>query len=325
MRIWPFLLVGSFVVMSGCSDEKAVKPAEKKTELQVKEKEQAEKEVAVEEKPVEVSLIDPNTNSILRTFMPEEFDFGKDTIVYEETVKKWARELASGTENRPGYDQKMVPDKMGPNGQIQKGNPRVVLDEAELVKRVLDASVTGGEVELPVTVTASGYAANDIAALDEVVVASYSTYFNSGDTGRSKNIELSAEALNNVIVGTGDIVSFNNTVGPREKERGYQPAPEALNGKLVMGIGGGVCQTSSTLFNAVDKVGVDYVEKHNHSVSIGYVPTGRDATVSYGGLDFRFMNKAGAPFLLKTKVDRGKLTVEVRTSEQYAGLIKKSL
>ena len=106
-------------------------------------------------------------------------------------------------------------------------------------------------------------------------------------------------------------------VGERTEERGYQPAPEIINKKLVMGIGGGICQTSSTLFNAVDQVGIRIIERHHHSLNVGYIAIGRDATVSYGTLDFKFQNSRGAPFLIKTLYGHDSLTVEVRTAQQY--------
>lgn len=96
-----------------------------------------------------------------------------------------------------------------------------------------------------------------------------------------------------------------------------------LNGKLVDVIGGGIWQTSSTLFNAVDQLGASYIERNHHSLSVGYVPTGRDATASYGGLGFRFKNTTGVPLILKTNVRKESLTVEVRTSKAYKSLIKK--
>lgn len=90
-----------------------------------------------------------------------------------------------------------------------------------------------------------------------------------------------------------------------------------------MGIGGGICQTSSTLFNAVDQLGIRITERHHHSLNIGYVPTGRDATVSYGSLDFKFQNTSGAPFLIKTYYSKGSLTIAITTSHQYKDLLKK--
>ncbi|WP_371932022.1 VanW family protein [Mesobacillus subterraneus] len=233
--------------------------------------------------------------------------------------------MARGGGTTTGYDQRMIPDKLGPDGQVIKGTPLIILEEAELVESIILASEKGGNVELPLYVTASAYEFNDAAQLGEVIVGKYTTYFNAGVAGRTKNIELSAEAINNVILGVGDVFSFNTTVGPSDEAHGYQPAEEIVNKKLVMGIGGGICQTSSTLYNAVDVLGVGYVEKHHHSLSVGYVPEGRDATVSYGGKDFKFENTTGVPLLLKAIIGKGTLTVEVRTSKVYEAQMKKGI
>ena len=111
---------------------------------------------------------------------------------------------------------------------------------------------------------------------------------------------------------------------PSDEAHGYQPAQEIVNKELVMGIGGGICQTSSTLFNAVDQLAIEYVEWHHHSLTVGYVPSGRDATVSYGGKDFQFKNTAGVPLLIKAIYNpNGTLTVEMRTSTAYQSLLQK--
>ncbi|RHW43611.1 hypothetical protein D1B31_01585 [Neobacillus notoginsengisoli] len=250
-------------------------------------------------------------------------EYGTNNEQYQKEIEKWASELARGNDGQPGYDQRGSLDRIDAKGNIIKGKPRIILEEAELVASVMNASAEGGDVVLPVYTTESNYEAEDAAHLGEVLVASYTTHFDGGVAGRSKNIELSANAINNVIVGVGDIFSFNTTVGPSDEAHGYQPAKEIVNKQLVMGIGGGICQTSSTLFNAVDQLGVEYVEWHHHSLNIGYVPKGRDATVSYGGKDFQFKNTSGAPVLVKTVYKRGSLTVEIRTASKYKGSIKK--
>ena len=211
----------------------------------------------------------------------------------------------------------MILDRIGENGQIIKGNPGMILKESELVHKILEVSKNGGNVFLPVYLLESNYQVEDVPSLNDVIIASFTTYFKSSEIGRSKNIELSANAINNILVGDGDYFSFNTMVGERTEERGYQPAPEIINKELVMGIGGGICQTSSTLFNAVDQLGVRMTERHHHSLNVGYVPTGRDATVSYGSLDFKFQNNSGAPFLIRTFYSQNKLTVEIRTAQQY--------
>ncbi|MGG3466957.1 VanW family protein [Neobacillus pocheonensis] len=318
------LLIGSLIGVAGCS-EKTVKenpkgenasvsnkPPEKQLQEPVKEEEQ---------KPTVVNVIDPNTKTILKTFLPGELGFDTDKVTYQKEIEKFAKDLARGTETTPGYDQRMILDKIDSNGKIIKGKPKIILEETELVEKVMAASANGGDVEMPLYVTDSGYKPEDAAHLSEVVVATYTTRFNSGVIGRSKNIELSAQAINNVIVGTGDSFSFNTTVGPSDAAHGYQRAKEIVDKQLVDGIGGGICQTSSTLFNAVDQIGVSYIEKHHHSLSVGYVPAGRDATVSYGGPDFRFQNTKGVPFLIKTIYGKGTLTVEIRTSTAYQSLL----
>jgi len=280
-------------------------------------------EQAPQNEPAIVEIVDPTTKKIIETISPKDSGYETNLPAYQQHIEQIAKELARGTEATEGYDQRMMLDRLDEEGKIIKGRPQMILKESELVERILEASTTGGQVEVPLYITQSGYSFEDIPYLDEVVVASYTTYFNSADVGRNKNIELSAKAIDNVIVGSGDHFSFNTIVGPRDEANGYQPAPEIINKKVVMGIGGGICQTSSTLFNAVDQVPVKYVERHHHSLDIGYVPKGRDATVSYGSLDFRFQNTSDVPFLIQTTYGKNFLTIEVRTAEKYVEILTK--
>ena len=269
-----------------------------------------------------LNLVDPMTSNVVKTFLPLELGYAMDFGAYVKEVEDMATELARGTATSKGYDKKMVLDQIGDDGEIIKGSPMIILKESELVERILAASSTGGDVELPIYVTESGYQPEEVPDLDEVLLASYTTYFKTTQAGRNTNIKLSAKTLHNVIVGSGDIFSFNTMVGPRTKDRGYQPAREIIGGKFVMGIGGGICQTSSTLFNAVDQLPIDILERHHHSLNIGYVPEGRDATVSYGSLDFRFQNTSGVPFLIQTFYGNGSITVAIRTSKDNELLLE---
>ena len=334
LKVLFVLLMVGFLGFTGCSQQTSKKedtdkkPTEQEhkneNEKASEEKEQEEQEVE-EPEPVVVNVVEPTTQEVIKSLTPVEFGYGTDDEQYKAGLESWASELASGTETTPGFDKRMIPDKLGPEGQVIKGSPLIILEETELVESIIQASEKGGTVELPLYVTASGYEINDAAKLGEAVIGKYTTYFNASVAGRTENIKLSAEAINNIILGVGDVFSFNTTVGPSDEAHGYQPAEEIVNKKLVMGIGGGICQTSSTLYNAIDVLGVGYVEKHHHSLSVGYVPEGRDATVSYGGKDFRFENTTGVPLLLKAIVGKGSLTVEVRTSKEYEAQMKKGI
>lgn len=310
--------LGSVIALAGCQDkikhEQIEKDDVQQPVMYTQDKEQ-------EAGPVIVEIVDPQTNEVIYMLSPQELGYETDRETYKKSIEQLAQQLARGTETNVGYDQRMELDKLDNDGRIIKGRPLVILKESEFVEKVLAASAMGGKVEMPLYITESGYYLEDIPYLEDVVVASFTTYFNSSDVGRNKNIELSAQAINNVIVGSGDTFSFNTVVGPRDEANGYQPAPEIINKKLVMGIGGGICQTSSTLFNAVDQLPIKFVERHHHSLDVGYVPKGRDATVSYGALDFRFQNTSDVPFLIKAIYGQDFLTIEVRTSEKYQAIL----
>ncbi len=120
------------------------------------------------------------------------------------------------------------------------------------------------------------------------VLGTYSTTFNSGDVSRTHNIQIATDKINNVVIMPHQNFSFNDIVGERTAEAGYDDAPVFMDGKLVPGIGGGICQVSSTLFNSALLAGMDIVERTPHFAPVAYMAAGRDATVAYGYLDFIF-------------------------------------
>lgn len=268
-------------------------------------------------------IIDPKEGKVITTIIPQPYHIELDLPFFKSQVQLIVKSIAKGSATKSGYTQKMLLDRIDPStGNIIKGRPKMTLDEEALIEKIMEHSLTGGKVYLPIKITKSGYDEEEASFLSEVVLASYTTLFNPNRIGRSKNIELSASSINNVIVGSGDIFSFNDTVGPRDIAAGYQEAPEFLNGKIVVGIGGGICQTSSTLFNAIDQLGVNILERHRHTRDIGYVPKGRDATVSFGGLDFSFQNTLGIPVLIKSYYGKGFITVQIRTSKENEYMLK---
>lgn len=146
-------------------------------------------------------------------------------------------------------------------------------------------------------------------------IGQYITYYNSRNMSRAKNISLAVEAINNQVVFPGETFSFNKIVGKRTEARGYMKAPEIIKGKVIEGIGGGICQVSSTLFNAIDRSGVKVIERYSHSKRVPYVPPGRDATVSWYGPDFIFKNDYNQPILIRARAIEGKVVVFIYSSE----------
>jgi vancomycin resistance protein YoaR len=143
------------------------------------------------------------------------------------------------------------------------------------------------------------------------VLGVYSTKFNPAHSDRSHNLSLASRLIDNVLIYPGQNFSFNTWVGPRISESGYKEAPVVLFGKLVPGVGGGVCQVSSTLYNAVLLANMKVVSRANHSLPGAYVPLARDATVSYDSIDFIFENNNPTPVLIVTRLVPPHLTVAV--------------
>lgn len=147
-------------------------------------------------------------------------------------------------------------------------------------------------------------------------IGQYVTYYNSNNKARAHNISLAAEAINNIVIFPGETFSFNHVVGKRTKERGYMRAPVIVRGELSEDIGGGICQVSSTLFNAADRAGLKMVERYSHSKNVTYVPPGRDATVSWYGPDFSFINGYSFPLLIRSKAIGGTMAIQIFSSDE---------
>ena len=149
----------------------------------------------------------------------------------------------------------------------------------------------------------------------------YTTYSNSTNE-RKSNIKLASKYLNNTFVDIGGEFSFNKTVGERSQKRGFKVAKIIVNGEFVEGVGGGVCQVSSTLYNAVVFADLEIVYRTNHSMPVSYVPLGRDATVSYGTIDFKFKNNKESPIKIEAIADGTKFTINVYGRKKYLKDIK---
>lgn len=142
-------------------------------------------------------------------------------------------------------------------------------------------------------------------------LADYSTRL-PANAGYLANIKLAADFITDSVVLPGQTLSFNNATGFPTKERGYQPGPGIDNGKVVDMYGGGICQVSTTLYNAVAGAGLDVVERHSHSLPVSYVPTGKDAMVYIEeGKDFIFKNNRPTPVIVKSQLHDGVITVTI--------------
>jgi vancomycin resistance protein YoaR len=140
------------------------------------------------------------------------------------------------------------------------------------------------------------------------LVGAYETIY-GGDPNRIHNVQLVSQLIDKTLIAPGTTFSFNGTTGERTPEKGFREAPVIINGELQNGLGGGICQVSTTVFNAAYEAGLRITQRNNHALYISHYPLGRDATVNYPDLDLEFVNDTGRWLLLRTFVGSSSLTV----------------
>lgn len=144
-----------------------------------------------------------------------------------------------------------------------------------------------------------------------MIVSSFSTKILDYDENRIYNIKLASQKLNKCVLNPGEVFSFNEIVGKREYGNGYKKAAVIVNGEHNEDVGGGVCQLSSTLYNAARKLNLEIIERHSHSGNVNYVKLGQDAAVSYGYMDLKFKNTMEYSVTFRTSVENGRVSVSI--------------
>ena len=192
----------------------------------------------------------------------------------------------------------------------------------------LEGAAWGSDVSVPLTVTEPSVSTESLKSLLFRDVLGEASSNVSGSSNRKTNVKLSASVCDGVILLPGEVFSYNNTTGSRTADKGYLPAPSYVGGKSTDEVGGGICQTSSTIYYAALNANLKIVERHNHMFAVGYVPDGMDATVWYGASDFRFENDTEYPIKIVTVYENSRLTVQIygtKTDDLYVKMTNKEL
>ena len=193
----------------------------------------------------------------------------------------------------------IIPEKVGVQFDVEEARTIIGDGSAE-------------SYEIPVTTTAAKVTAEK---LEEVLfrdtLASCSTSLNEGNVPRTNNVRLASAAISGTILNPGEEFSYNNVVGERTTERGYQSAGAYSGNEIIDEVGGGVCQPSSTLYMAVLRADLEVTQRVNHSFTVAYTPLGEDATVSWGGPDFCFKNDTDYPIKILAEQSNGQLTMTI--------------
>ena len=211
-------------------------------------------------------------------------------------------DATAGDVKNAGYDaatDSIIPERIGAEFDVTAA------------QAALDAAAPGETVTLDATVQLPAVTAEELeGVLFRDVLGQCRTHV-SGTSARINNVKLSAAACNGVVLNTGDVFSYNATTGQRTTAKGYQAAPAYVQGETVDEVGGGVCQTSSTLYYACLRSNLEITERYAHRYVPAYIDWGMDATVSWGGPDYKFTNNTNYPIKIVATYSGGYLTIKI--------------
>lgn len=179
---------------------------------------------------------------------------------------------------------------------------KVSIEEAKAIL----GDQTAEEYTIPLNILSPNVTTNMIGteAFPDLL-STYSTNYSAGDRNRTTNLILAANKINGTVIMPGETFSYNKVVGARTIASGYKEAPIYVSGKVVDGLGGGICQITTTLYNAALYANLEIVQRSNHQFVPSYAPASRDATVVYGSIDFQFKNNRNYPIKLVCSVSGG--------------------
>lgn len=177
-----------------------------------------------------------------------------------------------------------------------------------IIKKIKD--LDNKDEIIPTSSVKPFYSYNDLSKIN-TSLGSFETYFNANNYNRSNNIKLAANATSNILLDKGELFSFNSYIQKSHINKYLKEAPVIVNGKQEKGIGGGMCQVSSTIYNAALYSGMKIVNVRNHSIPSPYIEKGRDATVSGGTIDLKFSNKFDSPILIHNQIIGNKIVCTI--------------
>jgi len=221
------------------------------------------------------------------------------------------KKLAAETDKEPFDGIISFSPNQSPKFQVIGAREGYSLDTVKLCSEILTALKSGKHTDIIAPINVIQPKPAELLLEQKVALRGvFSTRFDSGNHTRAENIERSAESFNGVVIAPGQRLSFNKTVGPRTTDRGYEEANIIIDGEFVKGVGGGVCQTSTTLFNAAMLSGVHIYSSRNHSLPVAYVPLGRDAMVSSVS-DLVLENNTGSNIYIESETEGSRITFKI--------------
>ena len=241
-------------------------------------------------------------------FLDDSRTFEVKPQIPQDIVDRIYEDIKSKIERKP----ENASISIGSSIDVKKGEEGVKINRDEFRKAIYDAIKPNVDVtvKVPIESVTPEITSDELSRIDGII-GTYRTNFSPNVEGRNENIRLSAQYMNNYLLMPGEVFSYNKVTRLKTVSNGYKNATVIVNGEIEEGLGGGVCQVSSTLYNSVLYSGLEIVQRRPHSIPSSYVNYGRDAVVSDNAIDFKFKNNYDFPVYLKTYVGSSSVTVTI--------------
>lgn len=237
-------------------------------------------------------------------------DYSAEVCYYLNGQSQIAAYICDGIDRNP-KEPYCTFNKSGEPFTYYSGEKGYVCDRVKLEKDI-NSALNGGFEDINLSLTAI-YPKGNLSKVQEntKLLYTFTTYFDGANVDRSANIRLAAKKINGTTLYSGQVFSFNNTVGARTAQNGFKQAKIIQDGQYVSGYGGGVCQVSTTLYNAAALSGLEICEYHPHTLKVSYVPPSRDAMVSGSYFDLKFKNTRLTPIYIRTNTTFNSITCTI--------------
>ena len=241
-----------------------------------------------------------------------EFMFDKNVInkVIKDVNKKVYKDPKNAKISFNGGNFKVTSDELG-----------VKVNEVKLEQMISEAvkpDSTVDSITVPTETTAAKIKGDMLSKIN-TKISSFTTVFKPSDINRTENIRIASEQANGALILPGDVFSMNKALGPRIESKGYKEAPVIIKGTVVPGLAGGICQVTTTIYNAALLSNLEIVERSQHGLTVSYVGVGRDATISGDVIDFKFRNTNKYPIYVYIAMGKSSLTVSLYGANEHPG------
>lgn len=255
-----------------------------------------------------------NTKTKINLKMGDKISFKLEPKYNTEMIDQYVQTISKELDKQPIDASIKIENE---NIQVINETNGLEVDKTKLKAIIVDKieEINFKEESIPTNSIKPKYTHEKLSNINSVL-GKYETKFNSNNYNRTNNIWIATSKTNNILLDSNEEFSFNQITGKRNTQQGFKEAPIIINGEMKKGVGGGICQVSSTIYNAALYSGLEITQARNHSIPSAYIQKGRDATVSYGSVDLKFKNIYKYPVLIQNKIVNNKVITTIYGNDQ---------